>query len=377
MIREKFFDESTAQSKMKALLVSKYFQPWAKVMVGLQKRYPHHTQRIAYIDLFAGPGRYKDGASSTPLLILETALKNCDISERLVTIFNDKDENHVETLQREIGQLEGANKLKYSPIFMNIEVGEQIAEEFSKIKLVPTLFFVDPWGYKGLSIDLLYSLLKDFGSDGFFFFNYNRINMGLNNPKIEDHMISLFGQDRLKHLQDIVQNLDPTEKEFAIVNEIGMALKALGAKFVLPFRFKNDRGTRTSHHLFFVSKHVLGYTIMKEIMACHSSDHFRGVASFEFNPVTNRNYKLLFDYNQTPDNLPDSLLRSFAGQTLTIEQVFSKNHIGTPFVKSNYKSAVLLLEEEGKVTLNPPRQRRRKYKGNFTVGEKVKISFPE
>ena len=55
--------------------------------------------KIAYIDLFAGPGRYKDGAASTPLMILEKAVADPKIAQRLVSIFNDEDTNNTATLQ--------------------------------------------------------------------------------------------------------------------------------------------------------------------------------------------------------------------------------------------------------------------------------------
>ena len=49
------------------------------------------------------------------------------------------------------------------------------------------------------------------------------------------------------------------------------ALKDLGARFVLPFRFRTASGGRTSHDLIFVTKNELGYSIMKGIMASQSS----------------------------------------------------------------------------------------------------------
>ena len=61
---ENFFDEQTEQSEVKAALVAKYFPAYMGVIANAQKRYG--GDRIAYIDLFAGPGRYKDGAKSTP-----------------------------------------------------------------------------------------------------------------------------------------------------------------------------------------------------------------------------------------------------------------------------------------------------------------------
>ena len=69
----------------------------------------------------------------------------------------------------------------------------------------------------------------------------------------------------------------------------------MGGKYVLPFAFKNETGTRTSHHLIFVSKHPLGYGIMKEIMAKESSRPRAGRADFEYNPADNEQ-PLLFGW---------------------------------------------------------------------------------
>jgi three-Cys-motif partner protein len=65
---EIFFKESKDQSRVKAEIVAKYFWAWAKVVIPATKR--QGAGKVAYIDLFAGPGRYKDGAKSTPLLVL-------------------------------------------------------------------------------------------------------------------------------------------------------------------------------------------------------------------------------------------------------------------------------------------------------------------
>ena len=54
----------------------------------------------------------------------------------------------------------------------------------------------------------------------------------------------------------------------------------MGGKYTLPFGFKNASGTRTKHHLIFVSKHRLGYKIMKGVMAKQSSVSEQGVPSF-------------------------------------------------------------------------------------------------
>jgi len=369
---KKFFDEIKEQSIAKATIVSKYFWAWAKVIIGTQKRYPNYAQKIAYIDLFAGPGRYKDGQVSTPLRVLEQAIGNPDIKERLVAIFNDKDESFTRTLDNEIKSFPTISQLKYKPAIYNEEVGDRIVKMFEKMNLIPTLFFVDPWGYKGLSLRLINSVLKDWGCDCIFFFNYNRINLGLTNPKVKEHMDALFGEAHADKLRIKLNGMSPHDRELTIIEELGESLQEMGGKYVLPFRFKDERGTRTSHHLIFVSKNVLGYKIMKDIMAKESSESLHGVPGFEYNPAS-RQYPLLFELSRPLDDLGDMLLSKYAGHQLAMKEIYEGHNIGTPYVSKNYKDIFKKLELEGKIRCVPPVSKRRKN----TFADKTLVIFPE
>src|ERR1051326_180430 len=103
---------------------------------------------------------------------------------------------------------------------MNGEVGSDMVGVFSEINLIPTLFFVDPWGYKGLSLQLVNSVLKDWGCDCIFFFNYNRINMGLSNPVVQEHMAGLFGEKRADVMRAKLEGMCPQDRENYIVEEL-------------------------------------------------------------------------------------------------------------------------------------------------------------
>lgn len=141
----KFFDEYREQSLIKAEIVEKYFDTWASIITATQNRYPDRgKKRIGYVDLFAGPGRYKDGAISTPLRVLKKAINNDTFSKRLVTIFNDKDEENVRSLEKTINNLPNIGNLKHKPQLWNKQVGDKIAEEFARIKKIPILAFIDP-----------------------------------------------------------------------------------------------------------------------------------------------------------------------------------------------------------------------------------------
>jgi len=369
-----FFDESLEQSQVKTEIVAKYFWTWAKVIISSQKKRGIKS-KIAYIDLFAGPGRYKDGTRSTPLLILESAIRDPDICERLVTLFNDKDSNNTRTLSHTIQSIPNITSLKYKPEIYNEEVGEEIVKMFEQMRLVPTLFFVDPWGYKGLSLRLINSVLKNWGCDCIIFFNYNRINMGLHNEAVEEHMNALFGKERGDKLRQQLEPLRPFERELTIIETLVEALEEMGGKYVLPFCFKNDRGSRTSHHLIFVSKDVKGYEIMKGITARESSGNEQGVPSFEYKPATSR-LRLLFELSRPLDDLEGMLLDYFAGREMTMLEVYEQHHVGKRYIKSNYKSVLSKLEAQDKIATSPPADVRRKRNGEPTFSDSVIVTFP-
>jgi three-Cys-motif partner protein len=368
-----FFEEQKVQSLVKSTIVAKYFNVWANIIISTQKRFPQHPPKIAYIDLFAGPGRFKDGSQSTPLRILTSAIENKDLRERLVAIFNDKDEQNSNELEKTIARIQGIETLKYKPTVFNHEVGEEIVKMFEGINFVPTLFFVDPWGYKGLSLRLVNSVLKDWGCDAVFFFNYNRINMGINNKVVQKHIRALFGNEQALALTKEIKGKSPQVRELFIVEELCQALSLYGARYVLPFRFKNSTGNRTSHHLIFVSKNFRGYEIMKEIMAGESTSETQGVPSFEYNPADLLPQQtLLFQLYRPLDDLEKELTNIFMGRRLTVQDIYKEHNVDTPYIKRNYKHVLRRLFEKGAINAvssegKPP------CKGTF--GDTIIVSF--
>ena len=175
-------------------------------------------------------------------------------------------------------------------------------------------------------------------------------------------------EERVEELREKLSTLDPQERELTIVENLCQAIREKGPKYVLPFRFIQDGGTRTSHHLILISKHPKGYEIMKEIMAKESSDHQQGVATFEYNPASVQQ-PFLLEFLRPLDQLQDMLLEEFAGQTIRMRKIFEQHNVGTPFVAKNYKDVLLELESQGKITASKHR------KNSF--GDKVEVTFPQ
>lgn len=194
--------------------------------------------------------------------------------------------------------------------------------------------------------------------------------MGLNNPLVEERMNSLFGKQHADHLRAQLRTTPRTEREPAIVEKLVQALKGMGGKYILPFRFRNESGTRTSHHLIFVSKSFKGYEIMKEIMGKESSKADQGVPSFEYNPVDKR-FQALFEFTRPLEDLEEMLLAVFAGRTMTMVEIYQEHSVGRPYLKKNYKDALKKLESEKKIETQPSRGQRKK----GTFGDKVWVTF--
>jgi three-Cys-motif partner protein len=360
-----FFEKQKEQSHIKSEIVKKYFWAWGKI-IGCR------APKIAYIDLYSGPGIYKDGSKSTPILVLENALRDELMSQKLVAIFNDTDPKFSESLKQVISEIPDISKLKNKPTVLNITVGQDLVDEFKSLVFIPTLLFVDPWGYKGLTLELIGSVLKDWGCDCIFFFNYVRINAGLNNKKFDCHIDSIFGKERAQDLRKVISKTRPHKREEVILKYLKDALKEIGGEYVISFKFFKTEKRLTSHFLIFVSKSPLGYKIMKGIMAEFSSHKYQNVATFEYNP-----HRVDYGFFQpTPlDDLIQDLLSKYSGQRLTVEEIFQSHNIGTPYIESNYKEVLLSLEESKMIYANPASDKRQKRNGKPTMSNNVIITF--
>jgi len=62
---------------------------------------------------------------------------------------------------------------------------------------------------------------------------------------------------------------------------------------------------------------------------------------------------------------------SRVGQNLSMKQVYERHHVGRRFIEQNYKSILLKLEQEGKISANPSKRRKN------TFADNVVVTFPK
>ncbi len=366
MDKDKFYQRPSEASRTKQDIVATYFGAWKNVI----KRW-RTSPTLAYVDLYSGPGVYADGSHSTPLLILGQAIEDEYLARKLITIFNDDDSQLAAQLRHNIAELHGIERLQKKPEVYEYAVSEKLVRLCPKI---PTLLFADPWGYKGLSLALIKGFLSVAGSDCILFFNYRRINAGLDNQAFDEPLDAVFGATRAQELRKKLISLGPAQREETIVDEMGMALREIGAHCAIPYRFKSPTADRTSHHLLFASKHPLGCQIMRQIMNSRSSAKVQGIGNFEFSGQPQQHEQFLLPGFGPLDELGAGLARAFAGQSMTVRCLLAKEHHPTATV-ANYKAAVLQLESMGIVSVVVPGRERRRVRGALTLPDDAIVTF--
>jgi len=93
-VEERFFDYSSESSRIKQKIVVDYFSSWANVLA--------RNRIVGYADLFAGPGRYKNGEKSTPLLITERVIQDERLRKSVRLWFNEGDPDYAKQLKENV-----------------------------------------------------------------------------------------------------------------------------------------------------------------------------------------------------------------------------------------------------------------------------------
>lgn len=345
-----FFDVPSEQSRIKIKIVVDYFKSWSSIIDNKwNKNIP-----MGYVDLFCGPGKYNDGSESVPLQLINYVMNNPPICERMYFLFNDVNEDSLDNLRNCVSIIAKDNSLVDHIVFSNRMIEFNTAQRFHiKDENMPILSFVDPFGYKGLTIDLINKLIQNRGSDCIFFFNYNRINMALSNNNIFDaHLNGIFGS-RTQELKQALKGLTPNQREPKILEALVEALCQGNSNYVIPFKFYSKEMIRTSHFIVFVTKHPMGCKVMKNIMYNNSAKDADGVASFEFKDSNNfsNEYEQLSIFNRPFDSLCSELLEY--NQSYSVQEICDKydKDFKSRFVGRNVKDALIKLEADGKISV--------------------------
>jgi three-Cys-motif partner protein len=368
-VEEGFFDNAPRDSsRVKRQIVTEYFDYYMRVMA-------RNGKTAGYVDLFAGPGIYGRGEESIPIVICKRVVSDPRLRTSVKLWFNEGDPVNFEKLKTNVDTLPGIASLAYAPRITPHIISEDFAPRLSGMR-TPSFIFADPCGYKGISLRLIASALKPFGNDCIFFLNYNRINMKISYSIMNDSIDAFFEAARADQVREEIRTIDsPQERERVILAAVTKALEVQVHANCLPFGFRTREGGGTSHHLVYATKNVRALNQMKRIYTKASSDKSDGVGSLDYDPRDSEPRTLsLFS---PLDEVRQRVAQIFAGRTLTFDElILAEAH--TKFTDTAYRNALLDLEEESRVTMNPPAQQRRLRPGGKrrSLRGATSITFP-
>ena len=192
--------------------------------------------------------------------------------------------------------------------------------------------------------------IKNWGSDLFMLFNFNRIRAAIKNRKVEQNMIEIFG-DYFPKLQEYYnKESSPQKREIFIIETFQRIFEDKGF-MTLKFKVNFPDRDQTSHYLFFISKVKLAITRAKEIMSKYSEYQEDGIPHFGANlnipPVLNPDFNT-YSINKLANSI---FQKKSEYEGITIQDIYLAHNHKTNYIKPNYKEAIKNLMNKNQVNL--------------------------
>lgn len=344
-------------------LLRKYLAAWFPILTS-----QGYNRRVLYIDGFCGPGIYLGGEPGSPIIALKTLLEHSFFSRlsriEFVFYFVDNDPRRCSSLEAEVERLWKAVGGQPDNIKLKIINAEFVDVANSVLgylreggrSLAPTFAFIDPFGFKGVPLQLIGELLSFPRCEVFFNFMYDSLNRWIDHPdeKITAHLQDLFGTPNFRE----AAKLTGEDRKLYLHDLYGKQLSASGFDYVQKFEMIDERN-RTVYSLYYGTKHLAGLKVMKQAM-------------WKVDPIAGLRFsdrlagqQVLFG-REFDDRRPLStaLQVQFAGlEEVSVEQVEEYVLTGTPYSASHYKPVLKALQLIG--DLEPVNQKR---PGQFPPG---------
>lgn len=223
-----------------------------------------------------------------------------------------------------------------------IELGGALAEWAEKESSPPPIFvFVDPYGVRGVPLDLLARLLKIDRLEILLTFMVRDPARFLMEGNYEEPMTALFGDERWLECADANSRPECLMLKFRDVIRDGIA------KHALPFCVYEDERRTILYYLIHLTNSDLGMREMKEAMVHKSGD-------MTFWPITVKNPdQLELEVGEEPPHptLQLHLRETYGGQSMTFEELLNTDYPrDNAWLEPQYRAAV-----KGMASEDPPR----------------------
>jgi three-Cys-motif partner protein len=331
--------EYKAHTQVKHEILRKYLESWANVLARW-----HDT--LYYFDCFAGRGRYADDEEGSPIIALNAIYDLKQKREHIKQVactFIEKDKSNFENLCQILNEEISANTGISDLIAINPPINDEFVNVASGIlndgkKLPPSFFFIDPFGFSGIPLQIIKQILSVPKTEVFINFMIRDVNRFLDSPTHQRSIEDLFGvrnvKDRLKSQYSDLNN------ESALLKFYRQQLHDYtGVGFTFPFKVTEDRKLQTTYYLIHATNSLKGCEIMKNIMYHAGTPGRFGYLGPAEGQMALASFGGLFEFKKY-------LMEKFYGKNLTFEQVRIETVNETFYIIKDYNDALKELEDE-------------------------------
>lgn len=322
-------------SRIKHQILSGYLGAWSGI---LGNAFPH----LGYWDCFAGDGSYVDENGSrlpgSPQLAVHVAIDFVSKSSgRSVTLgFIERDNEKAQRLAASLLHVSRPSSVLVRVLPGDAyDLADKLLSPLARIsQMVPTLFFVDPYGYP-LPIPILRRLLARPKAEVLVNLMWYRLNMDLGNPDRWDLIDRMIGHDGWR--DEDFNSLTGRAKEHAFLHYFA---KEAGSEYhpycEMPYSPEDNVTSpdkRRKYYLLHLSGHHSAALAMKEVM------HRAGKDLHKLSPEA---LQLRLDLGQDLEivELKDALRRQYTrGQRVSFLDIRIRT-ANLPYVKSQYRKAI-------------------------------------
>lgn len=290
-------------TKAKHVILRKYLNAWLPKIT-------KWNGKVIFCDGFAGPGVYANGEDGSPIIAIKTLLEHSyrdRVRAEIKYLFIEERRDRCDSLRNAVNQLELPKSVDVWII------NSTYAEAFSDLlddldkeesKLAPTFAFIDPFGVKGVPLDIIRRLMAHRGCEVLVTIMVGYLHRFIASPEFEPHCDELFGTDQWRAARELAGS---TRESFLrrLYQERLLAKDGVGARYARYFTMKNERNV-TIYDLFFATNHPAGIDAMKEAM--WNVDQSGG---YTFSDATNPDQETLFTADPNWGQLVDMLAQRF------------------------------------------------------------------
>lgn len=353
-----------SHTRAKHRLLEEYLKGWLPILARGGQRRVSRVQ-LLLVDGFAGRGRYVGGEAGSPLILVRVANEfvkwgleqKIPIHVKVHIAFIEHDLRNYKALVSEINAAQ-ADPDKRPEVILHPPIQGEFANAIHSMlnearkENTPMFVFADPFGFAGIPLSAMRSILAVRRTEVFITFMVREANRFLTTTDRDKAFTDLFGlqSDQLAAFRERVK--DALDREAQLRDLYINRLKAgANAQFVWQFRVFPDSGGTTIYYMIHASQHVRAFRLMKDITKRQGAQ-----GKFTFygkNDFARQAQPPLFG----PDieSLKQLMLERFIGQEITFGKLCDALYPDPAcyyFTEPDFRKAVMEMRDEEKVQMN-------------------------